>query len=328
MSELIGPIDDVHVSISAPDGTTFTPGRPKGFYRDFLEEFEQQTDLPSAEEYFAQELNTALAIVDSVYLDGAFVEAGGPSDDFFKWGLIGDDIGYLNVGAFILGFDRPIADQLAEVEAIIDRVLADLSATQALIIDVRLSPGGADPIALAVANRFADRERVAIRKTTRATGSPGLVEEVSVMPSARIRYRNPAVVLTSGFSASATETFILAMRALPQVRFVGERTVGALSDILEKPLPNGWQVNLANEVYFDAAGIAYEAVGIPPDIEVPAFGSRERRIGQDSALNAALKQLGGRYGINTVWPGWCTDVPSMSSKRVDVVIQQQVSFVQ
>lgn len=291
LSDLVSLIDDVHVSIKAGDDV-FSPGSPKGFFDDFRTEYEAQNEIGSLEDYFAQELNTALGIIDNVYLDGEFVEAGGPSDDFFKWGLIGDDIGYLFVGAFILQFDRSIADQLSDVEQVIDQALSDLQGTDALIIDIRLSPGGADPIAIAVANRFADMERLAVRKHTRTIDGEGASQELSLNTSFRVTYSNPVVVLTSGFSASATEIFSLAMRSLPHVTLVGEPTIGALSDVLEKPLPNGWQIDLANEVYTDADGFTYEVTGVPPHIDVPAYGKTERDIGQDSAINAALTLLG------------------------------------
>jgi len=291
LTELVSPIDDVHVSIKTED-EAFSPGSPKGFFDDFQAEFEGQNDINSIEDYFAQELNTALTIVDEVYLEDEFVEAGGPSDDFFKWGLIGDDIGYLFVGAFIFQLDRSIADQLTDVERVMDQALSDLQDTQALIIDVRLSPGGADPIAVAVANRFANIERLAILKYTRTIEGEGVPQEASLQPSSRVTYGNPVVVLTSGFSASATEVFCLAMRPLPNVTLVGEPTIGALSDILEKPLPNGWQIELANEVYTDADGFAYEVTGVPPNVAVPAYRKAEREMGQDYALNAALTELG------------------------------------
>ena len=160
------------------------------------------------------------------------------------------------------------------------------------IVDVRLTPGGADPIALAIASRFADVERMVMRKQTRTIEGDGLLQSLSLAPSSRVKFARPVVVLTSGFSASATEVFTLAMRSMPHVSLVGEPTIGALSDILEKPLPNGWQFELANEVYYDSDGVVFEAVGIPPDVEVPAFAKPEREAGQDSALNAALTLLG------------------------------------
>ncbi|MEM1230882.1 MAG: S41 family peptidase [Pseudomonadota bacterium] len=291
LTELVQPIDDVHVSITAND-QVFSPGAPRGFFDDFRAEFEAQNELTSLEAYFSQELNRALAIVDEVYLQDDFVEAGGPSDDFFKWGRIGDDIGYVFVGAFILQLDRPIAAQLQDIERVLDQALADLQDTQAIIVDVRLAPGGADPIAIAMANRFADMRRLALRKYTRTIEGDGRIQDVSLEPFAGVTYGNPVAVLTSGFSASATEVFSLAMRALPQVTLVGEPTIGALSDILEKPLPNGWQVELANEVYTDADGLAYEVTGVPPHLEVAAYGYAERQSDQDSALNAALTELG------------------------------------
>ena len=296
LSALVAPIDDVHVKIAGPTDQPFSPGTPKGFFQDFIAEFEAQTDVTDVQAYFAQELNTALAIIDTVYLDSDFAEGGGPSNDFFKWGFIGDDIGYLSIGAFILQFDRSIADQLVEVEDVIDQVLTDLASAQSLIVDVRLTPGGADPIALAIASRFADIERMVMRKQTRTVEGDGLLQTLSLAPSPRVKFAKPVVVLTSGFSASATEVFTLAMRSMPHVSVVGEPTIGALSDILEKPLPNGWQFELANEVYYDADGTAFEAVGIPPDVEVPAFAKPERETGQDSALNAALTLLGFDFG--------------------------------
>ena len=81
------------------------------------------------------------------------------------------------------------------------------------------------------------------------------------------------------------------MRAWPQVTHIGEATNGALSDVLEKPLPNGWRVELGNEVYTDSSGDSYEVTGIPPHIEVPIFSLPQRQIGQDSGLNAALDLL-------------------------------------
>lgn len=292
LQTLLAPIDDVHVSLVTSDDTTFSPGEPKGFYQDFLAEFEAQSQIDEAGEYFSHEIGRALAIIDGNYLDGEFGQGGGPSDDFFKWGRIGDQVGYLSIGAFILQFDRTIADQLLAVEDVIDRALLDLDGTQSLIIDVRLSPGGADPIALAIANRFADTRRLAIRKIARSIHSQSDPQDIFIWPSDRVRYQSPVVVLTSGFSASATEVFALSMRALPHVTLVGETTIGALSDVLEKPLPNGWAVTLANELYLDADGIAFEGVGIVPDVPVAAFGLTERELGEDSALNAALLHLG------------------------------------
>ena len=61
-----------------------------------------------------------------------------------------------------------------------------------------------------------------------------------VEPSKRARYVGPVYLLTSDVTLSAAEVFALYMRALPNVVHVGGTTRGAFSDMIEKPLPNGW----------------------------------------------------------------------------------------
>lgn len=291
LSQMVSVIDDVHVKIKR-DEAYFSPGEPKGFYQDFIDEFESQSVVSELQAYFDQEIGLALAIIDQVYLDGEFKTAGGASNQFVKWGLIDDDIGYLSIGAFIFDFERSIEDQVEEMEEVIDQALLDLADTEALIVDVRLSPGGTDVIAIAIANHFADTDRLAFSKITRTIQGETDPQEFYLSPTSGVAYHAPVVVLTSGFSASATEAFTLSMRALPQVTQIGEPTIGALSDVLEKTLPNGWQFELANEVYFDPMGEVYENVGIPPHVPVGAFEKEERENGEDSALNAALDYLG------------------------------------
>ena len=61
------------------------------------------------------------------------------------------------------------------------------------------------------------------------------------------------------------------MRALPTVRHVGKTTRGALSDMTEKPLPNGWSLSLPAEIYLDAGGLRHEVRGISPQLEGDVF---------------------------------------------------------
>ncbi|MGB0867195.1 MAG: hypothetical protein ACPGSC_11835, partial [Granulosicoccaceae bacterium] len=88
------------------------------------------------------------------------------------------------------------------------------------------------------------------------------------------------------------ESFILGMRARPQVTQVGENTNGILSDVLERTLPNGWDFWLANEVYFDHNGVAYEVAGIPPHRTAPVFSIAGIEAGQNLAIDAAIEALG------------------------------------
>jgi carboxyl-terminal processing protease len=102
--------------------------------------------------------------------------------------------------------------------------------------------------------------------------------------SPRARYLGPVYLVTSDVTVSAGEVFTLYMRALPNVTHVGATTRGALSDMIEKPLPNGWSLALACEIYRDPAGENYEVRGIPPKVPFEVFplddpiGEYPRRI--------------------------------------------------
>ena len=78
-------------------------------------------------------------------------------------------------------------------------------------------------------------------------------------------------LLTSDITLSAGEVFALYMRALPNVRHVGETTRGAFSDTTNKPLPNGWTLVLPSEIYRDPEGQSYEVRGLPPQHRFEVF---------------------------------------------------------
>ncbi len=129
-------------------------------------------------------------------------------------------------------------------------------------------------IALArrIAARFAAKRALGYSKyagDTRAA-TPQAVYIEPVEP----RYTGPVYLLTSNVTVSAAEIFTMAMRALPNVTHVGQTTRGALSDVLTKGLPNGWQVTLSNEIYLDNAGNAWEGRGVPPTIAIDVFDEK------------------------------------------------------
>ncbi len=288
---MLQPVDDVHIKLIAEDAA-YSPGIPKGFYQAFLQEFNEQSAVNDIDAYFAQELTKTQLIIEQVYLEEEYQSSGGINDDLIRWGTIGGEVGYVSIGAFIFDFESSLENQLSRYDEIMGRVLTDLSQTRALIVDIRLCPGGADPMALATADYFADDSRLAFTKSTRTVQGESAPREFYLNPKPDFgAYTKPVVVITSGYSASASEVFTLAMRALPNVVHIGEVTIGALSDALEKELPDEWSFHLSNEVYRDVNGEAYENVGITPHIEVGAFEKSARDAGQDSALDVALDYL-------------------------------------
>ncbi|WP_294321415.1 S41 family peptidase [uncultured Sphingomonas sp.] len=182
------------------------------------------------------------------------------------WGRIGR-IGYINV-LTMGGFAEAGGDDLPVLDAALDAALADFRDLPGVIVDVSNNRGGYDSIGLRIAGRFAARAAGAYAKAP--VGSTAW-QPFRVEPSPRIRYTGPVALLTSDITVSAGDTFTLAMRALPNVRHVGARTRGALSDQLVKPLPNGWTMTLPAETYRAANGRYYEGSGIPPADPVAPF---------------------------------------------------------
>ena len=60
----------------------------------------------------------------------------------------------------------------------------------------------------------------------------------------------------------------LSSMELNNLKRIGSHTNGAISDALEKTLPNGWYFSLSNEIYSDVNDNYYENIGIPVDFEL------------------------------------------------------------
>jgi C-terminal processing protease CtpA/Prc len=61
---------------------------------------------------------------------------------------------------------------------------------------------------------------------------------------------------------------VLSSLLIENITKVGSNTEGVFSDVLDKLLPNGWELDLSNEVYLDTKGVNYEGVGIPADVKL------------------------------------------------------------
>ncbi|MBC2608097.1 S41 family peptidase [Pelagicoccus albus] len=188
----------------------------------------------------------------------------------FYWTSFGE-IGYLHIGS-MAGFSLSgeIPDEIAGLDRALDRALTDLSDSKALIIDLSLNLGGYEWISQRIARRFAAEPVLSHRKTLPSAPEVPALDYV-IEPSDRISYHGPLYLLTSDITISAGEDLTLSLRALPQTRHYGMRTYGALSNILSKPLPNGWGLTISNEVYSDFEGRVWEVQGIPPHYEIDLY---------------------------------------------------------
>jgi hypothetical protein len=158
-----------------------------------------------------------------------------------------------------------------------------------LIIDVRFNGGGADLISYKIAGRFADKKRLGHYKRTRINGTSNFteLEPWYLKPKGRKQFTNPIIILTSDWSASATEIFILAMKELPYVTIIGDTTEGILSDMYPFKLPNGWKVTLSHQQYFSTKMVNYEGKGIEPNFRI----LNNKKDKSDTVLLKAIELL-------------------------------------
>lgn len=193
-----------------------------------------------------------------------------------------NEYGYLFIGQFT-GFTTQ------KVNRILKKALNQFENKKGLIIDVRINGGGEDRFAYEIAGRFADKKRLGHLKKERIKGTQNFTELEShyLNPKGGKQFTKPIIILASNLSASATEIFLMAMKELPYVTIIGDRTEGILSDMYPFKLPNGWQVTLSHQQYFSADRINYEGKGIEPDFKILNYKKDE----YDNALLKAIELL-------------------------------------
>jgi len=235
-------------------------------------------------------LYTAELQAEAHVLDGPLSWA---ANDWIAWGRIGS-IGYLSLtsmdGLSPSGNENP---DVGHADDAMDRVLADLADTDGMIVDVRANEGGWDAVSLTIARRFAGPRALAWSEQRRKgprhdSFRPWRDTFVPAAPADA--YEAPVVVLTSGGTFSAAETFTLAMRVRDQVTLLGESTSGHYSDMIDGELPNGWSYTFSGERYRAADGVVYEGRGTPVDVSVP-LDAAALAAGHDNQLAAALELL-------------------------------------
>jgi len=292
LSDLLSPIDDGHV-VLASDNDFFSPAVERGANLELIQGFEAQTDTTDPDVYVDNVLEQFRQTVVSRMDEGSVREQGPLSWATAADGTIGyifilDMVDYATDASGEPRDDASAFEELQAAKAVMDQAMADLANTSRMIVDVRLNGGGLDSIALDFASRFVSDRQLAFSKTARSRDYESIPVEAWLEPSTTGAYLNPVTLIVGADTASAAEIFAIPMYRQPQVTVIGERTAGALSDILVKPLPNLWVTGLSNEVYLDSEGVSFEQVGVTPEIEVPVFRLVNILAGEDPALDRAL----------------------------------------
>lgn len=231
-------------------------------------------------------------------LDNTLSSGSHVANDRIIWGMIDDRIGYIQV--FVMGGftgvdigDPSFRDtELAALDAIMQEAINSFEGADAVIVDLSNNRGGYDAISRRIAGYFAEAPFVAYTAQARGTGLPP-ADRIAEAPG-DVRFTGPVYLLTSDVTVSGGELAALALKQLPNVMHVGGVTRGSFSTVFSKPLPNGWIVEMSNEVIAGADGRVYEETGITPEILIDVFPEDDPVGGHASAIDAIVNIIDDR----------------------------------
>jgi C-terminal processing protease CtpA/Prc len=115
--------------------------------------------------------------------------------------------------------------------------LLDLQDMDIMVIDVCINKGGFPSLSLAVACHFSsDRVLAFTNHVLDSNGGYTEFQEVYIEPAnnpeTQFGDNMPVIVIISGTTDSAVDTFTLVMTQLPQMKLLGHNTAGAILDQL------------------------------------------------------------------------------------------------
>jgi hypothetical protein len=187
-------------------------------------------------------------------------------------------IGYIEVAAF------PPPEAFRPT---LDRAMAGLAGSRALIIDARRNGGGSPPaVAYLVSYLLAADTRVHINDIVgRTPGTTEFTRTSSYSEHTPVSFAGiPVYVLTSSRTFSGGEEFAYDVKALGRATLVGELTGGGANPTGGVPLGNAFIASIPfGRAENPITGTNWEGHGVDPDVAVPA----------GDALRVALERLGG-----------------------------------
>jgi len=166
------------------------------------------------------------------------------------WGMLTDDIGYVQIKAMWLyvdlGMPKALIDsegfvdaygiakvnllesaymekEVAGVNKIMQQAMKDLYDTKSIVIDVRFNGGGQDVVSYAILEHF-NSTKVQIATEQYRYGDHHTPPNSLYLEGQKNAYTKPVFVLTSPQSGSAAEMFALATAAMPHVKRIGSAT--------------------------------------------------------------------------------------------------------
>jgi ketosteroid isomerase-like protein len=190
------------------------------------------------------------------------------------------NVGYIE----LVGFAPGEAARQKAAEA-----MATLAQSDAMIIDLRDCPGGSAELVNFLASYFFDAEpRVLMNRYFRPTNERIASTTVADIPGKRMPDTD-LYILVSPHTVSAGESFAYTLQQYGRAKIVGETTAGAGNNNIIIPIGQGWHFSVSvGRAEHPRSGKGWEAVGVQPDIAVPAGSALQ------AAHKAALQKLIGK----------------------------------
>jgi len=283
LHEMLESFNDGHIGIGATDEVE--AAAEKLYLANQADTSTEKTTVENPKESLRNH-QVASLLADRYIPNGTSIKNGN-----LRWGIINNNVAYLQVNQMMGMADYGISDTLSwrgywmayfekletvqndnedELRGIhesLDIIMKDIVQTDALIIDVRFNGGGKDEVGMAVLERINEKERMVFTKKGKMGDGFTPINEI-IQAGSTNHYSKPVYLLIGPESASATEIMALSSLSIPSVTRVGSNTEGVFSDVLDRMLPNGWEFGLSSEVYEDLNGNNFEGIGISPDIEI------------------------------------------------------------
>ncbi len=190
----------------------------------------------------------------------------------------------------VVGSWNPSFVSVSDLDAVVD----EFRDAPGMVIDVRPNSGGDDALAFALAGRFATRQTtIGYVRYRNGPRHDDFGNELArhIGPRGSFQFTSPVVVLSGRGVFSSTESFIAAMRELPNVTILGDTTGGGTGNPGTYPLGDGWTYSVSRWIEWTADRRVIEWNGIPPDTVV-SWNPTAVSEGRDPVLEAALTRLG------------------------------------
>jgi C-terminal processing protease CtpA/Prc len=251
---MLAPLRDVHVYFRKPDGSAIPT---------YISPYQANFDINVLIQYGAR---------------------NGARQVSAAWGyFLLDSIPYIGIGAWSSDFN--VSD--------FDLVFEQFKNSPAMIIDVRMNGGGNDQLAYQVAGRFTKEYRAVGYVKTRNGPNHGDFTSLTsrvLLPRGTWQFDKPVVLLIGRKCFSSNESFISAMREIPNVTVIGDTTGGGSGNPTFFKLSNGYDYSVSRWIAYTADMKVIEWNGIPPDIYRKASPS-DFVNGVDPVLEFALVWL-------------------------------------